>query len=744
MKYRIIIFIWFTLLFVSIAHSEEVKKDNNSSMLLSEKRIDIQDIEKYRDFIPSFLFDLLIAEQKGIGWQFRKNLLISYQDSHNVSGKDVIKDLNEKIDAISPEKGAMFFHMLENLVGEDVFNSALGGFISENRFIDASWKDMKDSLEKIYGQNLSWFFDQWLFRDEVPSLEVKNLRVLIKNGLPDISFELVQKGNPFRLFIPVRIITEKGDKKEIIQIEEKKKFFEIQVEERPLKIIFDEDYDILRRIKNREIPPVLSRFFSDDEKIVIYPEEEKEKYSSLINILKEKGYPVKEEKDLRDEDIRSSSLFVTGYKSQVLRRLFGKITDSERGFSVVVRKNPLNEEKVIVYVNGESQEEVDSIGEKIFQYGQYSFIHFKNGRVSEKKIEDSYRGMIYSLFEPVSGINPGQTLRLEDVINSVIDKPIIYVGERHTNYEDHKVQLELIMELSKRGRKIAIGMEMFQKPFQKAIDDYLSGAITEREFLKQTEYFKRWKFDYNLYREIIDYAKAKGIPIIALNIREEIVKKVSEGGLDALTDEEKKEIPQDMDMHDEAYKERLKKAYELHEKSRIKDFEHFRQSQILWDETMAHSIAEFMENNPDHQMIVIAGEQHIIYGSGIPKRTFRINRKDYATIVNGISDKLDSDIGDFVLFPESISPPVSPKLGVLLKEEKGKVWIDDLLPDSIASKAGIKEDDILISIDDWKIESVEDVKIALFDKREGDKIKVKVVRKKFLRGEKTLEMEVTL
>jgi uncharacterized iron-regulated protein len=701
-------------------------------------------LSKEESVLSSYLYELLSSEKKGIGWQYRKKMLIDYQSDIIPSERKVQKDLNEKIDTIIPEKGAMFFHMLKNLAGENIFNSALEDFSLEKRFADASWNDIENLFGKVSGQDLRWFFNQWLMREEIPFLEVKNLQVIIKNGFPSVSFDIIQKGQPFKLFIPIKIVTEKGDKKDIIQLEGEKKNFEIMVEERPIKIIFDENYDILRRLSDKEFPPVLSRFFRDKEKLVIFSEEEKDKYSSLMDIFEKNGYVIKEEKEVKDKDIRESSLLVLGFKSPILKRLFGKVTTSEKGFSLIVKKNPLNEKKVIVCANGESKEEVNSIGEEIFQYGQYSLINFQKGEIIEKMTEDSERGMNFSLFEPVLGIKPRQTLGLEEVINDVIEKPIIYVGERHTNYEDHKIQLELIMELSKHGRKFAIGMEMFQKPFQKVIDDYLSGAISEKEFLKKTEYFKRWKFDYNLYREIIDFAKSKGIPIIALNIREEIIKKVSEGGLDALTEEERKEIPQDMDMYDEAYKERLKKAFELHEKSRIKDFEYFRQSQILWDETMAHSIAEFMNNNPDYQMIVLAGEQHIIYSSGIPKRTYRLNGKDYVTLVNGISDKLENNIADFVLFPLPVNPPVSPKLGVLIKEESGRVWVEDLLPESIASKAGIKEGDILISVDNWKIESVEDVKIALFDKKEGDKIKVKIIRKKFFRGEKTLELEITI
>ncbi len=172
------------------------------------------------------------------------------------------------------------------------------------------------------------------------------------------------------------------------------------------------------------------------------------------------------------------------------------------------------------------------------------------------------------------------------------------------------------MRLFEKGRKFAIGMEMFQKPFQKAIDEYLSGVIDEREFLKRTEYFKRWSFDFNLYSEIVEFARAKGIPIIALNQRSEIVDKVAKGGLDALSGEERKEIPQDMDMSDKSYEKRLKEVYENHPHGTT--FENFYQSQILWDETMAHSAARFLEEHPDYQMVVLAGSEHIMYGSGIP------------------------------------------------------------------------------------------------------------------------------
>ena len=754
MKSQIIIAVILTLIFATAAHSEETLPAHNPSGLSSKGGVEIENFENYKNVvsedgnwlegITSYLSELLPAEKKGTGWQYRKNILIDYQSYVSPLKEVAPKDLGAKKEAILPKKSAMVFHMLKNLVGEDTFNRAFREFIAEKKFTDASWKDIESDFENVSVQDLKWFFNQWLTRNDVPSFDVKDLRVVVIKGVPTVSFDIIQKGQPFKFGLPVRIITERGDKKDIIQIEEKKKNFEIQVEERPLRIIFDENYDIMRKLTGKEFPPVLPRFFKDDKRIVVFSEKEKEKYSALIDVFVREGFVAKEEQEVKDEDIRNSSLFVLGFESPILKRLFGKIIESEKGFTVIIKKNPLNDERVVAYAYGETKEEVDSAAWKIFRNDEYSLIRFQKGEVLEKMTEESDRGISYSLFEPVLGINPKQTIKLEDIINTVIDKPIIYAGERHTNYEDHKVQLELIMELSKRGGKFAIGMEMFQKPFQKALDDYLSGSINERNFLRASEYFKRWKFDYNLYREIIEFAKAKGIPVIALNLSEEIIKKVSEGGLDALTKEEREEIPQDMDMYDEAYKDRLKKVFVMHERSRIKNFDYFRQSQILWDETMAHSIAQFMNNNTDYQMVVLAGEQHIVYDSGIPKRTFRLNGKDYATLINGVAEELDKDMGDFVLFPTPMTPPVSPKLGVFLKEQEGRVKVEDLLPESIAFRAGLKKGDTVVSVDDWKVESVEDVKIALFDKKDGDKINVKVIRKKFLFGEKVIEFEITL
>ncbi len=693
--------------------------------------------------ITTYLSDHLYEEQKSKGWEYRKNILVNFQ-SYVTPDKDFpLRDFRERTgfasSAIGYGKGAMLFHMLEKLVGRDAFYRSLRILIEANTFKQASWADVEISFKQGSGKDLGWFFSQWLDRKGVPSFEVPYAGAMVLKGIPGASFELVQKGAPYRVELPAKVITEKGERKQVLASENERQSYDIAAIDNPTDLILDDDYDNMRTLAPNEFPPVIARLLGDEKKLIVYPEKEKDHYAGLIAIFKEEGFTAKEQREVNDKDIQSSSLLILGSESPVLKRLFGAAGERGPGFLLIVRNNPLNSSKVAAYANGDSKEEVDLAVKKIFHYGKYSVLRFEKGRNTAKETGKSERGMVFDLRAPVEGVKPGKALKLDEIIDAVSDKPLIFIGERHTKYEDNKVELEVITGLFNKGGKIAIGMEMFQMPFQKAIDGYLSGTMDEKEFLKKTEYFERWKFDYKYYREIIAFARAKGIPLVALNQRAEIVDKVARGGLDALSEGERKEIPQDMDMSDESYKKRLKEVFEDHPGHL--SFENFYQSQIIWDETMAHSAAGFLEQHPDHHMVVLAGVEHIKYGSGIPSRVRRLTGKDYVTLINGT---FDEKIGDYVLFPQSLKPPFTAKLGVLVQESAGKVQVTAFTPDSLAEKAGLKEGDTIASVDGWKIQTLSDVKIALFDKAAGQSVRVKVVRKGFFFGESELEFNFPL
>jgi membrane-associated protease RseP (regulator of RpoE activity) len=172
------------------------------------------------------------------------------------------------------------------------------------------------------------------------------------------------------------------------------------------------------------------------------------------------------------------------------------------------------------------------------------------------------------------------------------------------------------------------------------------------------------------------------------------------------------------------------------------NFDFFYEAQVLWDESMAANLDKFIGKNPGYKIVVLAGVGHMAFGSGIPKRAFRLNKREYAIILN--DGDVDNAIADFVLFPSPVPLPESPKLGVMVKDEDGKVIINQFAPDSVVQKAGLEENDVILSLDDTPVESVDDLRIFLLSKKKGDEITVKVLRERFLLGPGARKFKVIL
>ena len=323
---------------------------------------------------------------------------------------------------------------------------------------------------------------------------------------------------------------------------------------------------------------------------------------------------------------------------------------------------------------------------------------------------------------------------------TLAEKRAVFIGENHQRYDHHLNQFAIIQRLHERDPQWVIGLEMFQQPFQPYLDAYIDGQLSERELLEKTEYFQRWGFDYRLYRPILRYAKARGIPLVALNVPAEITRKVSRSGLAGLVEEERVWVPEIVEQPNNAYRERLRSVFEQHKNMFSGEFKHFLEAQLLWDEAMAEQIADYLRQNPQRRMIVLAGTGHLAHGDGIPPRlqqrlpvasTVILQHDATATAVrhaNLSSSGLQN--ADYLLLTRPI--PLSPagRLGVMLDTTGGEpgLRIQNVLPESGARQAGIKAGDRLMRIADQPIHSLPNVRLALLDKSPGDTVSVTIER----------------
>lgn len=385
---------------------------------------------------------------------------------------------------------------------------------------------------------------------------------------------------------------------------------------------------------------------------------------------------------------------------------------------------------------------------------------FTVGLLAGQRSTDSYALKIHAVAAPataedslehgapveVRAIDLSALPRLDAIIPQLAQKQVVFVGEIHDRFGHHLAQLEIIKQLYRAHSDLAIGVEYFQTSSQPYLDAYIAGELDEKSFLKKTEYFERWSFDYRLYRPIFQYARKHKIPLVALNIPREISEKVGRSGLGSLTDDEKAQVTAQVDKSDGEYRERLRVVFEEHQQgnTELGNFDYFVEAQLLWDESMADSAAGYLRKHPQRHLVILAGSGHLVYGSGIPRRLLRRLPVASATVINASGQPAEPDMADFLVFAPKVSLPAAGLLGIYMQRKEASVIVADLVPEGGAAKAGLEKGDQLVTIVGEAIETLGDVKITLLDKRPGDRINITVKREASSTSPKVLEFEVVL
>jgi uncharacterized iron-regulated protein len=342
-------------------------------------------------------------------------------------------------------------------------------------------------------------------------------------------------------------------------------------------------------------------------------------------------------------------------------------------------------------------------------------------------------------------LNLKQSFDLGSIIPVLADKRVVFVGEIHNRYEHHLTQLEIIRRLHAIHPRLAIGMEAFQQPFQHYLDAYIAGALSERELLRNSEYYQRWRFDFRHYAPILRFAREHQLPVIALNLPAELTKKVGRVGIDGLNEAEKSDVPEHIDRSDAAYEARLRDVFDQHPHREDQSFDKFLDVQLLWDEGMAERAADYLKTHPQDVLVVLAGGGHLAYGSGIPHRLQRRHPVDTAIVLNSWDgDELHPDLADYLLLPEQRVLPAAGKMGLMINDENGALEVLSCKHDSPCAAHGIKRGDVIAAINAEPVANVTDLRLIMWDKQPGDRVTLEIHRKRWFSGVKEMDFDLEL
>jgi uncharacterized iron-regulated protein len=332
---------------------------------------------------------------------------------------------------------------------------------------------------------------------------------------------------------------------------------------------------------------------------------------------------------------------------------------------------------------------------------------------------------------------------IASLVPALATKRAVFIGEQHDRYDHSLIQLEFLRRLHGLNPLIAVGMEAFQQPFQAVLDDYLAERIGEEQMLRQTEYYQRWGVDYRLVAPILRYAREHGLPVIALNVPRELTRKVAQDGIANLPPALKRELPEQIEPPSDAYRRRLEPIFALHKGSEEENFDYFVDAQLLWDEGMADRAARFLAQNPEYQMVILAGNQHVAWGDTVPGRLQRRLPMATAAILNSWSGPIEAGLADYLLMPEQQALAPAGRIGIAIEEDSDGVNVLACNEGTECSEKSLLPGDRIVNIDKTPVSAIADLRLALRDKRPGDIIEIEVARQQDS-GQTSLTHAITL
>jgi uncharacterized iron-regulated protein len=243
----------------------------------------------------------------------------------------------------------------------------------------------------------------------------------------------------------------------------------------------------------------------------------------------------------------------------------------------------------------------------------------------------------------------------------------VCIGETHDDPHHHYAQWQLVLALGKqaqeRQRAFAVGFEMFQLPAQAALDHYQNSG-DQPALLRESEFERRWGPSFPYYRPLLEAARAHGAELLALNAPRETTKAIAKGGLSALSAEQAAALPE-LNLEDHEHRaffwaamglpaepasvqpepaqpasaESAAPAEPGHHQFNV---ENLYAAQVVWDETMAATAAQWLNANPNGQVLLIAGSGHC-HKSAIPRRLERRGVKGVVAARAVLASQLGKD-----------------------------------------------------------------------------------------------------
>ena len=372
------------------------------------------DYEKgnWSEALTTYVADYLYKEEQSqsAARSYRRQILRSYatlvMPQNDFALKSFISRRDPVTKAVGYDKGAMVFHMLRKLLGEEAFWGALRDIYRGRLFQPTSWADLQRAFEARAKNSLQEFFNQWVYRKGAAQFFLDNVRAEKSNGHWRIHGRIIQE-KPYYAF-PVKLALQSSAPEQFKQIDvraDRESYFEMDSDSPPVRLTVDPDYDIMRRLFDAEIPPSINSLKGSPSVLFLMADnttaDVKETAKLLALSLGLKRYEFATDSTVRQKQLQENDLVFIGrpQRKSLLHRLppqietdsssfafNGKVYDHKSDVFFGVFGHPITDNRVAALFWPLSEKYAEATARKITHYGRYSYLVFRNGKNQEKGI----------------------------------------------------------------------------------------------------------------------------------------------------------------------------------------------------------------------------------------------------------------------------------------------------------------------------------------------------------------------
>jgi aminopeptidase N len=149
-------------------------------------------------------------------------------------------------------RGAAVLNMLRHLLGDTGWWASIHHYLDIHQFQPVVTHDLKMAIEEATGQNLQWYFDEWLYKDGHPVFDVsysydnpaKVVRMTVVQTQPRDSMT-----GTFKMPVDIELTMPDGSTRlQTVRLEDSAQHITIVSPQKPVMVIFDKGNSILKEL----------------------------------------------------------------------------------------------------------------------------------------------------------------------------------------------------------------------------------------------------------------------------------------------------------------------------------------------------------------------------------------------------------------------------------------------------------------------------------------------------------------